>query len=527
MIRLYPKIKMDFGAGFVDVSDDVIAPPKVEWGIRSSNPTDRVAEPGPLQLELDNSKWNSGGKRGYYSPGHPDARVGFDIGTPVLYELGHPTFGAPVKWIGTVKSITAAPGTARPATRVEAVDWMEEAALAKLSGLQVQTDIQSDQAFALLVAAVDRQPPNGIWYGTGSDVYPFVFDNAQDEKSTVTSELLKLALSELGVVTDQAGVVVFDGRRRLAGGGSVRFALHEDEQIVAMTVANDRDDIVNRVQVSVNPRRRDADNETVLFRLGSAIQIPRYTSVEIDCPYRDPDQQAQRVGGMDMQEPEPGVDYEFNTQEQGTGADVTEQLSIESTFSGNKARLVITNSGPGDGWIPAGGLELRGRRLSVFEPILSDQRDEASIAAFGETSLNYDMPYQSSIENAADLGKFLLSLRSDPRTRVESVTFVANWDDETAEQALNLRVLDIISITSPTLGLVDQPFYAMGFAHQVGLNGVVPVTVYVWPVDTNQYWILEEEGRSELDESTVLGYGLFAPGWILDSSELGTDTFAG
>jgi hypothetical protein len=32
-------------------------------------------------------------------------------------------------------------------------------------------------------------------------------------------------------------------------------------------------------------------------------------------------------------------------------------------------------------------------------------------------------------------------------------------------------------------------------------------------------------GRSELDETTILGYGIFAAGWILDTSTLGTDTF--
>jgi hypothetical protein len=53
----------------------------------------------------------------------------------------------------------------------------------------------------------------------------------------------------------------------------------------------------------------------------------------------------------------------------------------------------------------------------------------------------------------------------------------------------------------------------------------VKVTLSVVPVDDTQFWILDLPGRTELDLTTVLGFGLFTPGWILDSSTLGTNTF--
>jgi hypothetical protein len=45
------------------------------------------------------------------------------------------------------------------------------------------------------------------------------------------------------------------------------------------------------------------------------------------------------------------------------------------------------------------------------------------------------------------------------------------------------------------------------------------------PVDRGQFWTLQVPGRTELDETTILGYGLFAPGWILQTSALTVDTF--
>lgn len=525
MIALTPRVELLLKGTWQDVSADVVSDVKAEWGIHGSSPKDRVAEPGTLSFDLDNSAQNSGGKRGYYSPGHADARNGFALGCAARLRIVHPLYGDRVKWVGTISALRPVAGAASPRTAVSCVDWMDEAARAKLSGLAVATNVQSDDVFNLLAAAVENQPPGGIQYGTGSDIYPFALDNTQDESSRVLGELQKLALSEYGLVYVAAGVLVFEGRRRRAGAGAVRFALDEDEQIVGLGVSHDRDDIANRVQVAIHPRRRDASATTVLFSLGAALRIERGTSVEIKCPYRDPNQQAQRVGGIDMVAPVAGTDYSFAELEDGTGADLTAQLAVTPVFGGNAAVVTVANAGPYDGYIPAGGLQLRGRGLYDFEPVFADVKDQTSIDSYGETPIGYDMPYQSSPANALDLAAFLLALNKGAQTRVQTVSYVANWSDEAAEQALNLEISDRVSITAPTLGLAARPFYVNGVRLEVRMAGVVVVTYDLAPVDTAQFWLLEVDGRSELDETTVLGYGLFVPGWILDQSALGTDTF--
>lgn len=520
-----PAIDMDFGAGWVDVSEDVVSRVTAEWGVHGSTPTDRVADTGVMTFDLDNSAANSGSVRGYYSPDHASVRSGFAIGIPVRLKLTTPLLGTKVKWVGTIEDIRAVPGAKRPTTRVRCVDWMEEAARAKLAGIAVQTDVQSDDLFDTLVAAVDRQPPGGTRVGSGSDIYEFALDNVQDEGGRVAGELQKLALSEYGFIFVQAGELVFEGRRRRGGGGNVRYALDEDEQIISLGVSQGRDDISNRVQVSVHPRRRDAAATTVLFTLGGAIEIPRNTSVTINCPYSDPDQKAQRVGGVDMVTPVPTTDYQFNTEEDGTGVDITAQIAITPTFGGNTASLLIENNGPSDGWIPAGGLQLRGRGLYDFEPVISDRKDQTSIDSFGECIFGYDMPHQSRPQNALDLALFLLDQYKDPTTRVETVTFIANWDDEATENAFNLEISEQVSIESPTLGLSAQPYFVNGQKLEIEQSGLVRVTWDLGPVDLSQYWILDVAGRTELDQTTVLGYGLFVAGWKLDESELGTNTF--
>ena len=524
--KITPRVEMYFGSDWVDVSEDVVSSITATWGIHGSSPQQRVADPGTMRFQLDNSAQNSGGLLGYYSPGHPNVRAGFDIRTPVRYVLNHDLFGDRVRWVGTVESVKLVAGLTQ-VVDVSCVDWLEDAARSKLAAMEVQTDIQSDVLFDTLIAAASKQPQNGTLVGTGSDIYAYALDDIQDEKTYLLEVLQKLMLSEFGICHESAGVVVFEGRKSRGGGGAVRFALSEDDQIIGLVLKSGRDDIINRVQVIVHPRRRDSAATTVLFNLGSAVEIPRGTSITINCPYSDPNQQAQRVGGVDMVTPVASTDYTFKQNKDGTGTDYTSQLTVSyvGTPGGNTATVIATNAGPADGWIPANSLKLRGRGLYNFEPVIADFGDATSIAAFGEGVLAYDMPFQGSTSNASDLALFILAQNKDPRPRAQKVSFLANWSEIEVEQAFNIEISDRVSVTSDAAGLTADPYFVNGFNFVSQPSGLTTVTLDLAPVNTAQYWQLEVTGRTELDETTVLGYGLFAVGWILDSSTLGSDTF--
>ncbi len=528
------RVELYDGAQWVDLTDDVVSDTvKATWGISGSGPMDRVADPGTMTFDLDNSDTSEGEMsgagpgwhpRGFYTPGHPAAMAGFALGAEVRLVLMHPLLGERVRWWGTIETAVPKAGVRNPRTAVSCVDWMEEAARAKLAGLAVQTSIQSDALFALLLAALEKQPPAGSRAGTGSDIYPYALDNTTDESSRVLSELQKLVLSEIGLVYVTAGCLVFEGRKVRGGAASIRFALDKDN-LADATLAYARDDVVNRLQVSVHPRRVDAAATTVLFNLGSAQQLVRSTSVTLDCPYVDPSQQAQRVGGMDLVVPVPTTDYLFNASQDGTGTNLTAQLTVEfvGTPGGNTATVRVTNNGPFDGYLTK--LQLRGRGLYDFEPVLSDLSDADSVAAYGENPLAYDMPYQSNPNNAVETALFLLSRNKDAALRCASASFVGDWSDEAAAQAFYLDISDRVSVTLAEAGLETAPYFVNGITLEVRRAGPVVVTLTLSPVDTTEFWLLGVAGRSELDETTLVGYGLFAAGWILGTSGLDDDTF--
>ena len=77
--------------GWTDVTRDVLVRGGVSWdyGLPGSRPHDHVAGIGECRFLLDNSPANSAGLAGYYAPGHPDTRPGFELGIACRISLAH------------------------------------------------------------------------------------------------------------------------------------------------------------------------------------------------------------------------------------------------------------------------------------------------------------------------------------------------------------------------------------------------------------------------------------------------------
>jgi hypothetical protein len=513
-VSITTRVEMDFGAGWVDVSEDVVTGVEAEWGLDGSTPKDRCAGPGSLRFGLDNSNLNSGGLAGYYTPGHADVRSGFALGIPVrlVFDCAALTIADRVKWQGTVANITPGIGArGGQVTTIECVDWMAEAERSKLGGLPVMVDATADEVFAVIVGAMSAQPPNGTVVDVGSDTYPFALDNTRDERVSVLTELQKLALSEYGQVYVQAGELVFENRsRRRLGADPVLedfFALDEDDNLIALEVSHSRENVLNRFQVAAHPRRRDDDATTVLFTLRGAINVPAGQTVRITCQYRDPNQVSQRVGGIDMVTPVATTDYTFNALKDGSGTDLTADLTVTyvGTPGGNAAIVDLENTGASSGWVPAGGLQLRGRGLYDFEPVVSDLSDATSIGDYGENELSYDMPYQSEPANAVALAELLLEQNKDALTRVDSATFIAQWSEAEAEAFLEQTISTGVKVNAPSANVEDELFWINGVRLQIGVSGLIHVTWRLAPIYTAENWLLGEAGFSELGETTILG----------------------
>ena len=263
--------------GWTDISADSLSPLRISYGIQGGGPQDRMASSGTLQLQLDNSAAGSGGLVGYYSPGNSNARIGWTLGIRVRVTLTDPaTSIGTVKFLGSIITILPTAGVYGPRrVLVEATDWIDEAARATTRGLTTQINKRSDEVFTTLVGNVTRSPEATL-IATGRDTYAFALDTARDETaSPILGELAQVVASELGYAYQRGtGTVVFEARSsRINTTDAV--TLTDDMQ--AITVMNDRADLLTRVQVTTHPRTVDTSN-VVLYQLKTVTEVPMASS---------------------------------------------------------------------------------------------------------------------------------------------------------------------------------------------------------------------------------------------------------
>ncbi len=504
---------------------------QLRYGLGGAGIKDRVAQTGLMDFVLDNSEANDAGLVGFYSPNHAniwtEGSDTFDLGVEIRLkvEYGAVTY---YKFRGVIDDLDIVAGKytiGGKKVKVSVTDWMDQAARATVSGIAVQQNKRSDEIFSTILAGMTTQPP-ATQVGYGQDTYPYALDNTRDESFSVMAEFTRLASSEFGYVfvkgdNVQGGTLVFENRLK-RGQKATAVASLDDLSLLALPVSYGRNDILNNVQVQIFPRRIDAAATTVLFTLQNSPNIVAGTTLTVKGIYRDPDSGAKtRVGGIEMVTPVISTDYDFTENADGTGADYSAQLSITPTFAGNSVELAITNNGPFDGYLFL--MQTRGKGLYAHETVLFEKADATSQAKYGDNLARISMPYQGDSIIGEEVAHYVLGQNKGAATRVLGATFVGNASDANMLDAIQREISDRIGITEPVTG-VDTEYFINAIEWDISPGGIVRCSWTLAPASTQSYWILETTGATELDETTVLAYGLFSPQWQLDVSQLGVDT---
>ena len=174
-----------------------------------------VAGAGTLTFALNNSATNSAQLRGYYSPAGPYVRGGWQLGIRVRVSLQDPATSTwYVRFVGSIVTMTAEPGIyGSRRVLVQATDWLDEAARARVSGLTTQISKRSDEIVSLLIANVTRQP-EATSIATGRDTFAYALDTARDDSpNPVLQEIARVTASELGYFYQKGdGTVVYESR---------------------------------------------------------------------------------------------------------------------------------------------------------------------------------------------------------------------------------------------------------------------------------------------------------------------------
>lgn len=508
-------IEMEFSTGnWTDITSDYIAGSlSGTMGIHGWNPEDRVADIGKINFSLNN--FNN-----KYTPGHLSCTSGFAVGVHVRLKFTYQTTKVRYRFYGTVldNGITIDSDGRYTKTNVTASDYMALLASHELYLPTFAEDKSMDEIVPLIVANMAIAPLSTS-YGSGADTFETVFDTTR--KSTFAmSEIAKVALSELGFVyiaqneDTSAEVLVTEGRYSRNGatiaqptlwdGDSFEAAdAHFDNNMIGMSITHGNN-YFNQVMTRVYPRDVDAAATTVLFTLNRYIAITAGATVYITGRFIDPEEQAQSVCGIEMVDPVATTDYLFNAASDGSGADITADLTVNATYGANGVEYELINGNAGTGYVTF--LQARGKGVYIYRPVEFYKEDSTLIDADGKHSIIFDMKYQSNPLIGEDFAPVLLDLYKTKRTTVESVTFCANESELLLNSFIDLNIGDKISLSVDSIGMVEKEYFIQGINFNVQQGEVV-----FYSYDIIEAALATAEGFWEWDvalwdTTTVWGY---------------------
>ena len=529
MALITSKIECEFsgaGLGWTEITADVLSPVSIKYGIHGSSAKDRVAGAGTMSLVLNNSSLNSANKEGYYSPGHPNARINWTIGLRMRAQFLDPATSTwYVKFIGYIISIKPDAGR-YGSRRVNIVlgDWIEEAARSYISGVAAQINKRSDQVISTLIANVTRQP-YATSIGTGKDTYAYALDSSRDDaRNPVLQEIARVTQSELGYFYVKGdGTVVFEPRFARS---TLVDSTTLDNTMAGLSLQMSRDNLLTRVQTATYPRTVDTSNQ-ILYTLNNKSLIRVGESVTISAGYTDPNNRTARVGGTSMVTPVATTDYTANSASDGSGTNLTAFLTVSATFGGNAATIDITNTGSQDAYITK--LQLRGLGIYDYGKTIGEAENTVLAAEFGDSPVLLDMRYQNdplvgvkgaeyllSVYGAEEIGIWYLG--TDGSSNLGQTTQLAYWVQNTIgsvsispqtpslqTQILARDIGDRVKIIEAVTG-VSKSFYIQSISLEVRAPGLPFVVWVLAPADSQIYWKLGQSGYSELGTTTRLVY---------------------
>lgn len=504
---------------WTNVTADVMSVQGIDaqWGIAGGGPSDRLARTGTMQFDLNNGTTNSAGLVGYYSPNHANKRSGFDYSIPVQLALTDPAAPSTpyYKFVGRLVDITPEAGLfGDRVTHCQVVDYMDELARMVQPAIPIIRNDDSIEVVGRLLQYTTSKPHGVAVTSGGSEEFAYGIDTTQDETSKVMQEIQRAMDAEMGYLyvrggQSGAGILTPVSRsvRQLETTADWTFTPSKIAADAGLIVTRRREEIINKVIVTVYPRTKDVAATTVLFSLDKPLFIGRGTSAAFRTPYTDPDSNSgRRVGGMDMVTPVSTTDYLGNSLEDGTGTNLTANVSPVVAFGANSAEVTITNtSSTTDLWVTF--FRLRGRGVYTYQPVSMEATNEALRKKHGDNVLAVDQTYQDSPSDGKNAAQYLLNSWQNELTLARTL-HIKPPDSDTAllTCAIAIDVGDLIAITEDVTGLDAKTYFVNGIRLKIHSNDIIETECILTPGNAIGAWAMGIAGRSEPGETAFLGY---------------------
>jgi len=423
------------------------------WGMSSNRPLDRLATPGEMSFDADNSG-------GLFDPDNASVLTGWALNTKVKMTVTYSGYSK-IAFYGHVTDIQITDNsTTYSVASIAVLDWLDYAYRYTITQQSIETYKRGDQVVDTIVDAVGHTP-QATEYATGDYEFEAAFDS-MTVKTKAATELNKIVLSEGGYFYNRhdrttGEKLVFEnatyrnGLRTLsklpelstsyllkAGSATDKVLLAGTTDKVLLNTVTDAhmngigeryershgENILNKVKVTAYPKRTDTTEQT-LYALGDVLKISSGETKTINVRYQNADtkESCNAITSL-MVQPVATTDYLMNTKKDGTGTNITTDLTVSVVFRTAEAEITLTNASAYTGKVTK--LKLRGYGVYQDSSIEITVDDAASQTAYSESELNIEQQYQRDTTAGQLWAGRIVAREAEPRTVLNKVTFSAN-----------------------------------------------------------------------------------------------------
>jgi len=528
------KVEVKLNGAWVDITADVVSSIKVTGrGMAGNGPLDRVATIGTMTFDLNNAD-----KR--YSPGSATCSPYWIKGIAVRLTL---TFeGADyIKFYGKMDDEPIQSGTvgSRRAT-CHFSDWMSVASTTPITLTDSYASKRADEGVALILNVMPI-PPLARLLSATTDTFALIFDTVAVKTKALT-EFGKLILSEFGYLylrTDRVygETLVVEGRHDRDAGAA--------QQVIPVSKANsgallledggylllqdggrlllnesttyDFDNTMQSLEavygnsfynyVSVRNYPREVGTlVAVLFKLNAPIYLGASEIKEnILGSFIDPLGGGTPINGNTMIAPVPNTDYKMFANSDGTGTDLTANLTVTAAYTPAGVTYTLQNTGGSNGYVTF--LQARGFPVKMYNPIEQWAQDDPSILANGYSELIIDQKYSPTILPNVGLASIELGQEKSAKITIGKLNALANTNYELMASFLTGDIGSLIKVVEAQT-VTNAGYFIQNISFEIALSGII---TFSWLLRqalslTAVYWHIGVTGQDEIGVNTIIGY---------------------
>lgn len=499
------------GATWTSLRSDLAAGERFAWsrGKGGSGPLDLVATTGTCEFGLKNfAELGSIRPNGWYSPNHASVRAGwtFGIAIRVVASYGGTDY---TLWRGKLRKIEPVPGVrGSRVVRCLATDFMDDLANTEVADVDPQVNQTEVQCLQAIIAALpsDAQPP-ATSYDTALETFPYALDNVSRGVQGMTAVVDVADSCQGHLYVSKDGTFTYTNRHTWSTAVSdFTFVATDLERDDGLVVPSDLANVFNDVTAVAHPKTLVAS--MVLCGITGPVFVGAGLTVELFLDYADPDNPDQLIGGTAFTDPlVENTDYDARANEDGTGADLSANLTVTVDPFAASAKFTVTNNGAVGAYLVNGSgtplLQLRGTGIYDNAP---DRRNSTSVQSYGARRLEIDLKYQEDGLFAADAAAFSRSRYEDLSDQVEALVFNPQRRDLLMIEALTAEIGQVKTVTEAQSGVDAVEVIVQAIEMEATKGDYLRVRYVTAPVGPFKFWQIGVAGASEIGVSTVAGF---------------------